>query len=387
MTLQPSEMMLLTLEAVWKLSWLSLSARLPVCSSYAAAVDCRCRNSRSEIYIFGVFSVLKTRNSVISRNRRGLGCVFWSAGIFSFSFWFHYFSFPGHSFCSYPSLPPLFFFFLPPLRFLHLPLGPVSLWQMSVVRGHVVVIRRVLPWHSASLPVSNLREGRLRFRQPWEQLFAAGAQPSNSANLNKTVFNLSSQSHNIYHKASRHYASSTLQFPLLPDGLHNRRGTEALECERPHGATIDLSADNDIIYQVVNLVVTFLFVFFLQGSIIRKDLMCSFTCNTFLEVSILCSTCCSCYPGLVLSLTFTPSALFFPQHVCQYKELLHLKVSCLHWEKHLKEVSASLDWKRFRVTGVQQKSRSYFILLPYREHVQNEWGVHYTAFQLWGYLS
>lgn len=136
---------------------------------------------------------------------------------------------------------------------------------MSVVRGHVVVIRRALPWHSASLPVSNLREGRLRFRQPWEQLFAAGAQPSNSANLNKTVFNLSSQSHNIYHKASRHYASSTLQFPLLPDGLHNRRGTEALECERPHGATIDLSADNDIIYQVVNLVVTFLFVFFFTG--------------------------------------------------------------------------------------------------------------------------
>lgn len=136
---------------------------------------------------------------------------------------------------------------------------------MSVVRGHVVVIRRALPWHSASLPVSNLREGRLRFRQPWEQLFAAGAQPSNSANLNKTVFNLSSQSHNIYHKASRHYASSTLQFPLLPDGLHNRRGTEALECERPHGATIDLSTDNDFIYQVVNLVVTFLFVFFFTG--------------------------------------------------------------------------------------------------------------------------
>ena len=64
----------------------SLSARLPVCSSSAAAVDCSCRNSRSEIYIFWSFSVLKTRNSVISRNCRGLGCVFWSAGIFSFSF-------------------------------------------------------------------------------------------------------------------------------------------------------------------------------------------------------------------------------------------------------------------------------------------------------------
>lgn len=386
MTLQPSEMMLLTLEAVWKLSWLSLSARLPVCSSYAAAVDCRCRNSRSEIYIFGVFSVLKTRNSVISRNRRGLGCVMIRGHIFiQLLVSLFFLSRPLVSLLPLPPSP--FFFFLPPLRFLHLPLGPVSLWQMSVVRGHVVVIRRALPWHSASLPVSNLREGRLRFRQPWEQLFAAGAQPSNSANLNKTVFNLSSQSHNIYHKASRHYASSTLQFPLLPDGLHNRRGTEALECERPHGATIDLSTDNDIIYQVVNLVVTFLFVFFYRGVSFGKDLICSFTCNTFLEVSILCSTCCSCYPGLALSLTFTPSALFFPQHVCQYKELLHLKVSCLHWEKHLKEVSASLDWKRFKVTGVQQKSRSYFILLPYREHVQNEWGVHYTAFQLWGYLS
>ena len=179
---------------------------------------------------------------------------------------------------------------------------------MSVVRGHVVVIRRALPWHSASLPVSNLREGRLQFSQPWEQLLAAGAQPSNSANLNKTVFNLSSQSHNIYHKASRHCASSTLQFPLLPDGLHNRRGRETLECKRPHGANMDLSADNDIIYRVVNLVITFLYLFFF---IIPKDLICSFS-------NILQHFPPSFYTLLYMLLllsrsgSFTLSALFFP---------------------------------------------------------------------------
>lgn len=111
---------------------------------------------------------------MILRNCRELICTFWSAlhifiqlPVSLFSLYIN----PSRSFAPLP----VFLFLIPRALFsLRLPLSPVSLWQMSVVRGRVVVIRRALPRHSTLIPVSNLRENRLHSSQPWKQLLASG---------------------------------------------------------------------------------------------------------------------------------------------------------------------------------------------------------------------
>lgn len=91
---------------------------------------------------------------------------------------------------------------------LHLSINPFSIWQMSVVRGHMVVIRRVLPRHWALLPVSNLRENRLQFRQPWKQLLASRLRLQTLQYIKVLLTCL--QSLNIYHI----HHSYTLPFPF-----------------------------------------------------------------------------------------------------------------------------------------------------------------------------
>lgn len=126
---------------------LALSACLPVCSIYAAVVDCRARNSTFSRFISWGFLfqwavILWFQESV--RN----WAVFWSILFFFFQRPVNYYYFLSMRLLAsalFPFPPSSSSFF------------PISLWQMSVVRGHVFVIRWALPQHSALFPVSNLQ--------------------------------------------------------------------------------------------------------------------------------------------------------------------------------------------------------------------------------------